>query len=175
MRMIRVDTQRRELAFLGDVIPCVIGKGGAVPESRKREGDGASPIGRYALVGALLRPDRVAPPSTRLPWRWLHPWDGWCDAADDPQYNRPVTHPWRSSAERLWREDHVYDVIVVLSHNLHPVVPGAGSAIFWHLSRPDARPTEGCIAIERQRMLELLPKLESGMPFEIASGPPPHP
>ena len=170
--MIRVDTARHELVCAGMRFPCVIGKGGAVPEDRKREGDGASPIGRYYLVGALLRPDRVGAPATALPWRWLRPADGWCDAVDDPQYNRPVSHPWRSSAERLWREDHVYDVIVVLSHNWSPVVPGAGSAIFWHLTQPDRRPTEGCIAIDREQMLTLLPRLGPGMPFEIAAGQP---
>ena len=170
--MIRVDTARRELVFSGQAIPCVIGKGGAIPEAQKREGDGASPIGQYRITGALLRPDRIAAPATALPWRWLRPWDGWCDAADDPQYNRPVSHPWRSSAEQLWREDHVYDVIVVLSHNSAPVVPGAGSAIFWHLSREDQRPTEGCIAITAPAMLALLPRLKPGMPFEIAASLP---
>ncbi len=166
--MIRVDTQRLELAFSGESIPCVIGKGGCISEALKREGDGASPLGCYRLVGALLRPGRVPTPATALPWRWLRPSDGWCDDPADPQYNRPVSHPWRSSAERLWRDDHVYDVIVVLSHNMQPVVPGAGSAIFWHLSHSDRRPTEGCIAIERNAMLALLPKLAPGMAFEIA-------
>jgi L,D-peptidoglycan transpeptidase YkuD (ErfK/YbiS/YcfS/YnhG family) len=166
--MIRVDTKALELAFCGETIPCVIGKGGTISEKLKREGDGASPLGSYRLLGALLRPGRVPAPATALPWRWLRPTDGWCDDPADPQYNRPVSHPWRSSAERLWREDHVYDVIVVLSHNMQPVVPGAGSAIFWHLARPDRRPTEGCIAIERNAMLMLLPKLKPGMAFEIA-------
>ena len=165
--MIRVNASRRELLFDGRRIACVIGKGGTVSESLKREGDGATPLGRYRLVGALLRPERVAPPLTALPWRWLRPADGWCDATADAQYNRPVSHPWRSSAERLWRDDHVYDVIIVLSHNSDPVVPGAGSAIFWHLTQPDNRPTEGCIAIERLAMLEILPSLKTGLPFEI--------
>lgn len=166
--MIRVDAKRQDLAAFGVHIPCVIGKGGAIPSAQKREGDGATPLGRYQLVGALLRPDRVPAPRTQLPWRWLRPTDGWCDDAADPQYNRPVAHPWRSSAERLWRDDHVYDVIVLLGHNSTPVVPNAGSAIFWHLSQPDARPTEGCVAISRDAMLGLLPKLEPGLPFEIA-------
>ena len=165
--MIRVNASRQELLFDGRQIACVMGKGGTVSEALKQEGDGATPLGRYKLVGALLRPDRVPGPATALPWRWLRPADGWCDAAEDAQYNRPVSHPWRSSAERLWRDDHVYDVIVVLNHNSDPVVPGAGSAIFWHLTQPDNRPTEGCIAIGRQPMLEILPSLKADMPFEI--------
>ena len=69
--------------------------------------------------------------------------DGWCDAPDDPAYNPPVRLPYPVSAERLWRDDRVYDLIVVLGYNDDPVVPGAGSAIFLHLARPDYAPTPG--------------------------------
>jgi L,D-peptidoglycan transpeptidase YkuD (ErfK/YbiS/YcfS/YnhG family) len=71
----------------------------------------------------------------------------WCDAPDDPAYNRPVTLPYPASAERLWRDDGVYDLIVVLGHNDDPVIAGAGSAIFLHLARPDYAPTQGCVAL----------------------------
>ena len=81
---------------------------------------------------------------------------GWCDAPDDPQYNRQVLLPYPNSAENLWRDDQLYDVIVVLGHNDDPVVPGAGSAIFFHIARPDYEPTEGCVAISLDHMREVL-------------------
>ena len=164
---IRVDTAAQRLSAFGQTIRCAIGRGGALPAAEKREGDGATPLGSWPLLGVLLRPDRIAPLPLSLPWRWLRPTDGWSDGVDDPEYNRPVSHPHRFSAERLWREDPVYDVIVVLGHNSAPIVPNAGSAIFWHLNRPDWKPTEGCIAIERDAMLTLLPRLTSGMQMEI--------
>jgi L,D-peptidoglycan transpeptidase YkuD (ErfK/YbiS/YcfS/YnhG family) len=37
----------------------------------------------------------------------------------------------------MWREDHLYDLVLVLGYNDDPVVPGKGSAIFLHLARPD--------------------------------------
>lgn len=166
--MIVVDTDARALTFGQRRFPCTIGRGGAVPEAAKREGDGATPTGNYRLVGALLRPDRISAPITALPWRWLRPDDGWSDDPADPQYNRSVLHPHGFSAERLWRDDGVYDVIVVLNHNSNPVVPGFGSAVFWHLIRNDARPTEGCIAIERAAMLGMLPALRAGMEFRVS-------
>jgi len=142
-------------------IPCSIGKGGLIAAADKREGDGATPIGAWPLRGILLRPDRVTSPSgLQLPWRWIRPDDGWSDATADPVYNRPVRHPHGFSAERLWREDGLYDVIVVLGHNDAPVVPGAGSAIFWHCWREGAA-TEGCVAIARQELLALLPALRT--------------
>ena len=50
----------------------------------------------------------------------------------------------------------VYDVIVILGHNDDPPVPGKGSAIFMHVARPDYAPTEGCVALALEDLLEVL-------------------
>jgi L,D-peptidoglycan transpeptidase YkuD (ErfK/YbiS/YcfS/YnhG family) len=157
------------LSGFGETLPAAFGKGGSMPAADKREGDGASPLGVWPVRAALLRPDRVAAPATRLPWRWLRPDDGWSDGAGDPAYNRPVRLPHAFSAERLWRDDHAYDVIIVLGHNDSPPVSPLGSAIFWHLTQPDRRPTEGCVAIERDAMLRWLERLAPGDTLEIAA------
>jgi L,D-peptidoglycan transpeptidase YkuD (ErfK/YbiS/YcfS/YnhG family) len=157
------------ISGFGETLPAVFGKGGARPAADKREGDGASPLGVWPVRAALLRPDRVAAPATRLPWRWLRPDDGWSDGTGDPEYNRPVRLPHGFSAERLWRDDHVYDVIIVLGHNDSPPVSPLGSAIFWHLAQPDRRPTEGCVAVERADMLRWLGRLAPGDMLEIAA------
>jgi len=107
-------------------------------------------------VLVLYRADRMKRPRTLLPVRPLEPDDGWCDAIGDRNYNRPVRHPYPAGAERLWREDALYDLIVVLDHNRRPRVQGAGSAIFMHVARPGYRPTEGCIALARQHLLLVL-------------------
>ena len=167
MRLV-VDGKAGLLHADGQAIPCSIGRGGLIAAADKKEGDGATPIGRWPIRGVLLRPDRVPPPTgLQLPWRWIRPEDGWSDGIDDPAYNHPVRHPHDFSAERLWRGDGLYDVIVVLGHNDAPVVPGAGSAIFWHCWR-DAAATEGCVAIASEDMIALLPKLAAGDLFEIA-------
>ena len=158
MRLV-VDPADRLLHADERSIACSIGRSGVVAASEKKEGDGATPRGSWRLRGLLLRPDRVAPSQAlRLPWRWLRPDDGWSDDIADPAYNRPVRHPHPFSAERLWRDDELYDAIVLLGHNDGPPVPGAGSAIFLHCWR-DAAPTEGCVAIAREALLSLLPQL----------------
>lgn len=146
---------------------CAIGKGGVRPAAAKREGDGASPIGVWPLRRVLYRSDRVERPQTGLPLAEIAPDDGWCDAPADAAYNRMVKLPYPASAENLWRDDHVYDVIVILAHNDDPVVPGAGSAIFWHLARPDFRPTEGCVAVPLDVMLVALAAAKPGDALEI--------
>ncbi|WP_426167274.1 L,D-transpeptidase family protein [Sandarakinorhabdus sp. DWP1-3-1] len=150
------------ITAFGETIAAVFGKGGAVAAAAKREGDGATPLGVWPVRAALLRPDRTAAPATRLPWRWLRADDGWSDAAADPAYNRPVSHPHGFSAERLWRDDHAYDIVIVLGHNDNPPVAPLGSAIFWHCTQPDRRPTEGCIAVERAILAGWLDLLAPG-------------
>ena len=135
---------------------CAVGKAGTRPEADKREGDGATPLGRYALRRLVYRPDRVSPPRTRLPVAPLSPEDGWCDAPGDPAYNRPVRLPHPTSHERLWRADEIYDVIVILGHNDDPPVAGMGSAIFLHVARADYGPTEGCVALALPDLLDFL-------------------
>ncbi|MBL8702194.1 MAG: L,D-transpeptidase family protein [Alphaproteobacteria bacterium] len=152
---------RGRLLWSGREVPCTLGRGGVRRD--KREGDGATPVGRYPFRSFYWRPDRfaVAPPSA-LPGEALTPQHGWCDAPDHAAYNRPVRLPFAASHERLWRDDALYDVIVVLGHNDAPVVPHAGSAIFMHLMRDDGGPTDGCVGLARSDLLELLAALGPG-------------
>ena len=149
--------QRATLRFGSLRYPCAVGRSGC--RARKREGDGATPIGRWRLRAVLYRPDRVLRPRTALPVRAIRRMDGWCDAPTDRNYNRPVRLPYQASAERLWREDAIYDIVVVLDHNERPRAGGCGSAIFMHVARPGYLPTEGCIALARPHLLGLLERL----------------
>ena len=155
------------LRFGGETVAASFGRSGACEAVGKREGDGCTPLGDWPLMTALLRPDRgLAAPRTALPWRWLRPWDGWSDAVADPAYNRPVCHPHLHSAEHLWREDGAYDIIITLAHNTPPV-PGLGSAIFLHCLQPDARPTQGCVAIARDALVRWLTAFTPAMHIRI--------
>lgn len=141
-------------------VPIAFGKGGVI--ARKREGDGATPRGRMALLSVYYNPSRVGRPLTALPVKAIRSDDGWCDAPCDRNYNRAVRHPYPASAERLWREDALYDVVVVLDYNLRPRRRGGGSAIFMHVARPGFLPTEGCIALKRDDLLKLLRRVRRG-------------
>ena len=152
---------RRGLLHCGGLgMRCALGRSGR--RALKREGDGAMPLGTFELVRVLYRPDRGRRPRTGLPVAPIRPRDGWCDAVGDRNYNRPVRLPYPASAEQMWREDHLYDVVVVLGHNQRPRVQGAGSAIFMHLARPGYAQTEGCIALDRRHLLALLARSKRG-------------
>jgi len=133
---------------------CALGRGGIRRD--KREGDGATPVGSWPMRRLLYRADRVALPQTALPSSAIAEDDGWCDAPQDRNYNLPVRLPYSASAETLYRQDGVYDLIVPLGYNDAPVVPGAGSAIFLHVARGDFAPTEGCVALALADLLDVL-------------------
>ena len=147
---------------------CVVGKSGI--RADKREGDGATPSGSYPLRACYYRPDRITPPPlTELPLIALSPADGWCDDPTHPLYNKPVKLPFSARHETLWREDHCYDLIIPLGYNDDPVIPGKGSAIFLHLMHDDGRATEGCVALRKADLVELLPQLSSTTKLVIPS------
>ena len=145
---------------------CVIGRTGMILANQKTEGDGATPIGNWPLRGLYYRPDRISEEDIIAAARWLPcrqvtPQMGWVDDPHSPLYNRPVMLPCADRHETLWREDGLYDLILPLGYNDGPIRPQAGSAIFLHCAEPDTTATEGCVALAREDLLALLPRLAS--------------
>lgn len=151
-------------------VRCALGKGGVKPAAEKREGDLASPAGVWPIRRVLYRPDKGGAPTTALPVQALAPDDGWCDAPGEADYNRPIKLPHAGSFEKMWRDDGLYDLVVVLGHNDDPPVAPMGSCIFLHLARPGYLPTEGCVAVAREDMEELLAAARPGDAVEIKGG-----
>ncbi|EWY40513.1 hypothetical protein N825_35140 [Skermanella stibiiresistens SB22] len=154
------------LSWPGGAFRCALGRGGI--RADKREGDGASPVGRFPLRRVLYRADRMAAPVTRLPVAPIAADDGWCDAPADPAYNQPVKLPFAASHEEMWRGDGLYDVVVVIGHNDDPIVPGEGSAVFMHVAKPDYEPTAGCVALALSDLLTLLRDCRPGDALSIS-------
>jgi len=142
------------------VIPCALGRAGARVD--KREGDGATPIGRFAILGGFVRRDRLTPRAQVINLASTRPLDGWCDDPASPAYNKRVKLPCRASHERMWRDDALYDIVMTLDHNHAPRRKNRGSAIFFHLTDNQFGPTAGCVAIRRDDMRHLLPRLARG-------------
>ena len=141
---------------------CVIGPAGT--RAGKREGDGATPRALLPIRAVLYRADRVPRPRTPHRVRALKPGDGWCDERADRNYNCSVRLPYPASAETLWREDDLYNVIVVMGFNDRPRVKGHGSCIFMHIARPNLTPTQGCIALAYADLMRLI---DARMPMRV--------
>jgi L,D-peptidoglycan transpeptidase YkuD (ErfK/YbiS/YcfS/YnhG family) len=133
---------------------CTVGEGGIRED--KVEGDAATPAGEYPLRRVYFRNDRLVLPKVRLPARPISEHDGWCDDPRSPTYNRLVHVPNDWSAEKMWREDGLYDLVVVVGYNDDPPEGEWGSAIFLHVAREDYAPTKGCVAFSQTDLMELV-------------------
>ena len=59
--------------------------------------------------------------------------------------------------EDMFRNDGLYDIVIVLDFNYTSPIKHKGSAIFLHCSENKTRFTEGCIAMAKKDLLELIP------------------
>jgi L,D-peptidoglycan transpeptidase YkuD (ErfK/YbiS/YcfS/YnhG family) len=146
-------------------LPAALGRSGI--RANKREGDGATPRGRFRLVRLWWRADRALRPPTGLPARRIAPVDAWCEDPGDRRYNRPIRLGPGQSGDRLTRTDQLYDLLIELDHNARPRVAGRGSAVFIHVARPGFAPTAGCVALTRAALHRLLARLGPHTRIEI--------
>ncbi|CAN5549599.1 L,D-transpeptidase family protein [soil metagenome] len=151
------DPRRGWMALDGNNLPVALGRGGI--KANKREGDGATPRGTFHPVRLWWRADRHPRPRTFLPVRAITPNDGWCEDPADRHYNQPVRLDHDASADRLRRDDHLYDFIIEIDQNTRPRIAGRGSAVFLHLARNGYGPTAGCVSMTKPAMLRLLARI----------------
>jgi L,D-peptidoglycan transpeptidase YkuD (ErfK/YbiS/YcfS/YnhG family) len=142
------------LTLQNETFRAALGRGGV--RADKQEGDGATPVGVLPLRKVLYRAGRGAVPACSVAVQAITRGDGWCDDPAYPDYNRLVRLPIDASAEALWRDDALYDIIGVLGWNDSPVQPNRGSAIFLHIARPDYAPTDGCVALAPDHLRRVL-------------------
>lgn len=155
---------------VGAPVACVVGRSGVVAAAQKREGDGGTPAGVFALRRAFGKDEQFA---TGLRYVAVTDDDHWVDDPRAPQYNQWVVGAPGVSAERLRREDGQYDVAAVLEHNTDPVVPGMGSAIFLHVWSAPGQSTSGCVAAAEadvRRLLGWLDRAQRPVCVVVADG-----
>ncbi|WP_137136851.1 L,D-transpeptidase family protein [Rhizobium sp. FKY42] len=154
-------SRSRAVVSLGNVkVAAAIGRSGRT--SRKREGDGATPIADMKVLYGFLRGDRLKGVKTPLPTRRIAGNMLWCDEPGHPSYNRLVRAPFKPSHEEMSRKDGLYDICLVLDWNISSRARYRGSAIFFHLIRPGYEPTAGCIAVSLKDMRRILPYIRTG-------------
>lgn len=134
-------------------IRCCVGKSGT--KVNKKEGDGATPRGKFSLGKLYYRKDRIKKLTTSLKKRIIKKNMGWCHNVNHSGYNRETNYFSRIYTEKLLRRDHIYDLLLVINYNVDPVIKGKGSAIFLHITK-NYKPTKGCVAINMEDFLKIL-------------------
>ena len=146
--------------YLNDYkIKCAIGKTGILKQ--KKEGDLATPKGNYSFIRLLYRKDRVKNLVSKLKKIPIKRNMGWCDDVASNQYNKLIRFPFKFGAEKLYRKDNIYDIILVISYNTNPVKKNKGSAIFLHIAKNNYKKTKGCIAVSKRDMRKILNQINN--------------
>ena len=151
-----------KLEFNGKVYDCAVGKNGF--SENKKEGDNCTPVGTYPVREVFYKAER---PRTNLPAKQITEFDGWCDDVSSIDYNKHIKLPHSARHEKMLRDDNLYDYVVVIGYNDAPIEKGKGSAIFMHVAKPEYAGTEGCVALKKEDLLEVLEKLDTNSKIEI--------
>ena len=157
--------QKNFLSYNGLKLPCAVGKNGIT--KNKVEGDGCTPFGKYKINEIYYRADRLGKLKFMINSHIISSDDGWCDDPESTYYNQKICFPFEQSAEKLYRQDNIYDIVCIINYNTKPVIAGNGSAIFLHVAHDDYRGTEGCVALKMNDLLNLIPKIDKDTLIDI--------
>ena len=138
-------------------IKCAIGKRGI--GNKKREGDKITPKGKFKIKTILYRKDRESHFKSKITKLPIKKEMGWCEGPRSKKYNKLVKLSNKYSAERLYKKDNTYDIILVLNYNCNPVRKGKGSATFIHVAKRNYTSTLGCVAVSKRNLKKIIGKI----------------
>ena len=164
-------TRGEEWVAKSEPIPVLFGKAGLAWGTglagqnengpRKKERDKRAPAGVFRL-GKIYTYDAQLPVGANYPFRQVTTADAWVDDPTLPDYNRFITipdpshpPPWFNKQE-MRHNDFAYRWVIDIRHNSDPPVPGAGSAIFFHIRRGVTRATAGCTTMAEANLVRVI-------------------
>jgi L,D-peptidoglycan transpeptidase YkuD (ErfK/YbiS/YcfS/YnhG family) len=137
---------------------CALGKSGI---GKKRiEGDNITPKGIFKIIKIYYRKDRIKKINSAFKLIEIKKDMGWCDDPESKKYNQLIKLPSKYRHEKLFRNDRIYDLIIVLNYNMNPVIKNKGSAIFIHIAKNNYNKTKGCIALKKKDLIEIISKIK---------------
>ena len=130
------------------------------PGLRKIERDGRAPAGVFR-IGKIYTYDSSLPAGSDYPFHTVTTADAWVDDVNSPHYNRhvridPANPPPWFQKQKMRHNDFAYRWLVEIRHNSDPPVPGAGSAIFFHIRRGVQKPSAGCTTMAESNLIQLI-------------------
>jgi len=144
---------------------CALGKAGV--NKKIKEGDGITPRGIFKITKIYYRVDKIKSVKTKLKKIKITKNMGWCDDPNSRFYNRQIKLPSKFSHENLYRNDDLYDLVAVLDYNTNPIIKNKGSAVFLHIAKNSYKKTEGCIALKKEHLINILMKIKKNTKIKI--------
>jgi L,D-peptidoglycan transpeptidase YkuD (ErfK/YbiS/YcfS/YnhG family) len=144
---------------------CALGRGGV--KKKIMEGDNVTPKGIFKIIKIYYRHDKIKKIKTLIKKIKIKKNMGWCDDPNSRFYNKLINLPTKYSHEKLYRNDNLYDLIVVLNYNTNPIIKNKGSAIFMHVAKNSYRKTKGCIALKKNHLIKIISKIKKNTKIKI--------
>jgi L,D-peptidoglycan transpeptidase YkuD (ErfK/YbiS/YcfS/YnhG family) len=144
---------------------CALGEAGI--KKKEKEGDSVTPKGTFKIIKIYYRPDRIKNITTDLKKIKIKKNMGWCDDSRSHFYNQQIKLPNKFGHEKLFRNDNLYDLILVLNYNINPTIKYKGSAIFIHIAKNSYKKTKGCVALKKEHLMELISKIKKNTKIKI--------
>ena len=160
-----IKIKKHLLLYKNYKLKCSIGKLGIT--NKKREGDLATPKGNFEIGMLYYRKDRVKNFKCKIKKKIIKKNMGWCYDVRSKLYNREIIFPFKYKAEKLYRNDKIYDLFINIKYNFKPTIKGRGSAIFLHLADARYKSTKGCVAISKRNFLKILPLIKKKTKISI--------
>ncbi len=135
-------------------IICYVGKNGI--GKKNREGDFITPKGCFKLLKVFYKEKKNLKIKSGIPLFKIKRKFAWCVDSRHKNYNSLVQKPIHCKFEELFRNDSLYDVIIVLDYNYPKPIKYKGSAIFLHCSEKRKKFTEGCLAVKKKDLLKMI-------------------
>ena len=146
---------------------CALGKNGI--KKKIKEGDNITPKGKFKLIKIYYRQDKIKKIKSSIAKIKIKKNMGWCDDPKSNFYNQQIKLPSKFCHEKLYRNDRIYDLLVVLNYNTEPIVKNKGSAIFIHIAKKNYKPTAGCIALKKRDLIKLLQIIKKNTKINISA------
>jgi L,D-peptidoglycan transpeptidase YkuD (ErfK/YbiS/YcfS/YnhG family) len=146
------------LKFKNLKFKCALGKAGV--GKKKIEGDNITPKGTFQIVKIYYRSDRIKNIYSKIKLFKINNKMGWCDDPNSKKYNQLITLPSKYTHEKLYRQDNVYDLVIVLNYNMIPIIKNKGSAIFIHVAKKNYKKTAGCVALKKKHLVKLIKNIK---------------
>jgi L,D-peptidoglycan transpeptidase YkuD (ErfK/YbiS/YcfS/YnhG family) len=144
---------------------CALGKAGI--KKKEKEGDNVTPRGIFKITSMYYRSDRIKNIITIVKKIKITKKIGWCDDTNSLFYNQQISLPTKFSHEKLYRNDNLYDLVLVINYNTKPIIRNKGSAIFIHIAKKNYKKTKGCIALKKKHLIELISKIKKNTKIKI--------
>jgi L,D-peptidoglycan transpeptidase YkuD (ErfK/YbiS/YcfS/YnhG family) len=144
---------------------CALGKSGI--GKKRKEGDNITPKGTFNIIKIYYRKDRIKKINSEFTLIEIKKNIGWCDDPKSKKYNQLIKLPSKYRHEKFFRNDRIYDLILVLDYNMNPIIKDKGSGIFIHIAKNNYSKTRGCIALKKDDLIEIISKIKRDTKIRI--------